>query len=263
MEELKNLPTDKEYGYMLNSGVTGKGYRASESGYKRVDSSFSQDGSIMAEVRRQNFNQLFHEMTMCRTKRDIWGIPNNKEDGTVEFTGGFMAKLRKLYAVDKELWEDWSPAKKKAARTEFIKTWRNEFWNGNNGKGNPLKDEVSLKKNLYFRFDMTAIDELDEYSKTAKKVIKGKKRKPSLWDRQKAKAFNELHMTRDQWSTIYVMKDVMLHRIAMDKDGFDDIREEAIQELRNGFKAIETLEDLQLYSRQAHHRVWKKKIFHI
>jgi hypothetical protein len=105
---------------------------------------------------------------------------------------------------------------------------------------------------------MVAIDELDRIENG--KVIKGRKCKSSLWDRERTKAFNELYLTKEQWNAVYKMKDIILARIKMDKDGHTKDRNKAIEILRKEFKEIETLEDLQDYVKNAHHRVWSKKI---
>jgi hypothetical protein len=197
-------------------------------------------------------------MAFCKTKINVWGKPENHPDGTVTFHGGIMNKLRPLYNEDKTLREQWGKDAKEEAEKAFARKWRADFEEEVKKTGHSTKDEESLRQNIYFRFIRTARPE--EY-----KVLDNGKidvtygRKASFWDQDKQKAFCNLHLTYEQWSAIYKMKDIVLNRIKLNKETTDD-QDLALAELRGKFREITSLDDLKDYVRWAKHRTWIKKV---
>jgi len=259
VEELRELPDEKQLTYRLNSQFTGKGYTSPKKKYRLVERRFESDFSAYADARRQLFEELFYDISFCRTKKEIWGVPENHEDGSVTFTGGIAGRLHELYFEDKALREKWNEEAKVKAERDFIHEWRAAFISDPklNGKPNPLKDEESLVQNLYFRF--RRVSKPEKMTIVGKKVVVEDKRKPSFWDQDKQKAFCKLNLTLDQWSAIYRMRDIVLARIKLNTVSTPE-REHALAILRDEFRKVETLYGLQMYVRMAKKRTWIKKL---
>jgi hypothetical protein len=254
------VPTVKEFGYMLDSGITGKGYKSPNKSYKRVDSDWENSASLFADAREKTFDTLFHEVKMCTSKIEIWGTPIKDKEGKVSFSGGIMEKIRLHYHEDKEIREKWTEEKRKIARFKFISDWREQFEEELKTRGTTLKDEESLRRKLWIHFDTVYSPSKIEMDLLGKpKLIKGTPN--SIWENNKQKDFQSLYLTKGQWKAIFQMRDIIIHRIEMDKKGFDEKREKAITALRESFSSIKTIEDLQDHVRDAHQRRWNKKEF--
>lgn len=247
--ELRNISTDKEYMYSINSRFCGYGYSSPKQKVDTVYKNTSNEMGDAADKRKQNFEELFKELSFCREKFQIYGRPTKEGNSWV---GGIMNKVRDLYFQDKALIVEWSEEARLKARKEFVSEWRS----------NPTKDEESLRQELYWRFDRSQSVQpakllVDKEGET--KLLKDEYRtKASKWENDKSKAYLQMYMTMGQWKAFYQLKDLLIKRIDLNYKEDSD-RDIAINILRDEFKSIETSEDLAEYIKRANHRVWETK----
>ena len=260
--DILSVMTEEEMSYSVNQDyITNvlessysdiEGYRAPKERVLNVDKKWFNNSIISSCEREERFEELFQELCFCKTKKDIWGTPNEELDGSVTFSGGFMEKIRPYYNADKEIIKKWSYESKTIARRNFIKEFRGKRKESNSSKYN----EEKLRKALYAKFDMATQDPSIINNEGELSVTKSSQ--GSEWNINRTKAYQELYLTKSQWNAIYKMKDIILSRIDMNFKSNSN-RDKVIQELRDGWKEIKTREDLLDYVSNAVHRKWTYK----
>lgn len=314
-----------------------EGYNQPKQIVHGVDKAYYSIGAIMAEERKERFDKLFLDISLCKNKRQLYGITNDKIeeslckidgidsaklvrnqkeiicyvvsnldvkstlkelqseslkqsildydttntgrttntsiyniicetidefiyvesipvylDNDFFFIGGIMNKVHYHYNKDKELKSNWSLEEKQKQRFEFICKWRDDFNNGEK-----LKDEESLRKELYFRFDRAA-NETHDIVHNNKLIEKKKVTKACLWEQNKARTLNDLYLTSNQWKAIFKIKDVIVAQIEANNKT-SEVRDQAIETLRIMFNEIKDKKELEEYIRLAKHREWNKE----
>ena len=252
--ELLNIPSENAMMFSINSAFCNIGYTGPKEVVETVDKSFYSDMSEAAQERKERFEELFLELSLCRKKTQIYGIPV-EEDGKTNWKGGFLNKIREFYFRDKNIVIAWSDEKKAEARRAFIKQFR--------ASDNPMHCEETLRQELYWRFDRVSEIKYPEFlvDEFGKKILDKDKKvtKPSKWDNDRSKAFLEMSMTMGQWKAIYQLKDLLIHRIDLNYNEDKD-RNIAIAILREEFDKIETCDDLAEHIKMANKRDWEYEI---
>lgn len=257
--DILSVMTEAEMSYQVNQSYIEnvvkaatsdtEGYRTPKERVDNIEKVYYNTNTISAHEREERFKELFQELCFCKTKKDIWGVPSEELDGTVSFSGGFMEKVREFYNADKDIIKKWSDKAKETAKRDFIKSFRAK----RKELGDCNYNEERLRKALYMKFDK---EQQSHSIKLGVGVEEVKASPGSQWDIDKTKAYQNLYLTKAQWNALYKMKDILIERIDMDYKNNKN-RDSVLQELRNGYVEIKTLEDLRDYVSSAVHRKWK------
>lgn len=261
---------DREVGTQLttclNSPYCGHGYSGPRRRHSIIKLPEVQDVTAAAEERVEFFHKLFGEAASCSSFMDLFGPAIiDPITGQRSNPGGFMGKIRGMYAHDKDLWITWSMndfIDKKTgkiiyrsafnlAREGFIREWREEE------KG----DEESLRIAVWVMFDreQTSIPGIRDNKGNI--IQEPKFFKDSIWRQNRTKAMEDAYLTRPQWDAIYKMIDIVKKRIKAEHPD-SKTRRDTLEKLAKHFTRITNLHDLKTYMAWAQKRTFLKKYTH-
>jgi hypothetical protein len=229
------------------------GYSAPQMRYVKIFSDTESPQTSAAKDRGQFFYDLLSEANDIRSKDALYG-PVGIE-GQRDLTKGFYGRIHGMYEHDKAIRNQWSMNDKfdnqgnlvqesafKRDRKAFICSCRT------NGV-----DEETLRSLLWSWFDRKQVEVIPQFGEDGAITRSGGNYKDSIWKQKRSAAFEELFLTRGQWNCLYKVLDIAKQRIVLEaKPGKE--QEEAIAKLKEYFKAVRTLADLERYKRWAKFR---------
>ena len=232
--------------YRLNSPYTNFGYIPPKRRYDYISQDIQSPTVVAAERRKDFFWDLY---------ANISDISNPKEMGVGKYYNtptSICQQLHNMYDQDKTLVNAWNDKIFFSERNKFIKEQEKTGIS-----------ERSLQNLTWFTFDaQRATKDIiilkDKETKIIARTKKGKEvtskiteGRDSLWQIDKTKAFEDLHLTKSQWHLIYQLLKIKKDKLRLTK--YSVLQEDTLKLLRKYFRQIETLRELKLY------RAWISK----